>query len=83
MLDLESASNIESLKPLAGHPGLEVLYFSKIADQDLDPLVSMPMLKLIRAKGGEYNRDPAEFNRIGRIPPTDPIFRDVSRLVNP
>jgi hypothetical protein len=83
MLDVESTSAIESLKPLAGHPGLEVLYFSKIADQDLDPLGSMPMLKLIRAHGGQYNRDPAEFNRIGRIPPTDPIFRDVGRLVNP
>ncbi len=83
MVDVESTSHIESLKPLAGHPALEVLYFSKIADQDVDPLGSMPMLKIIRAKGGEYNRDPAQFNRTGAIPSSDPIFRDLPWLVNP
>lgn len=83
MLDIEWTSGIQSLKPLSGHPGLEVLYFSKIADQDLDPLASLPKLKLIRANRGEYNQDPAQFNRIATIPRTDPIFRDVARLVNP
>jgi hypothetical protein len=83
MLDIEWTSGIQSLEPLAGHPSLEVLYFSKIADQDLDPLASMPKLKLIRANRGKYNQDPAQFNRIGAVPRTDPIFRDVARLVNP
>ena len=83
MLDLETTSGIESLKPIAGHPGLQVVYFSKIADQDLDPLGSMPMLKLVRARGGKYNREPAEFNRIGSLPPTDPIYRDLRHLIDP
>jgi hypothetical protein len=53
----------------------------ELGNGDLDPLAMMPMIKLVRARGEDYNRDPAEFMRVGRMPQDDRICTDLTRLV--
>jgi hypothetical protein len=81
LLDVQQSSPLETLEPLAGHSGLEVLYLNSVLDGDLDPVALMPRLKIFRAAGAAYNRDKSEFMRAGRIPANDPIFNDLQRLI--
>lgn len=54
IIDLKS---VASLRPLESHPTLEYLAFGPTADLDLDPLFTIPNLKLVLTGEHRWNRD--------------------------
>jgi hypothetical protein len=65
--------NVESLGPLAGHPTLEYIGFGKTADLDLEPLFTIPNLKLIlTGRGYGWNRDVHHLPYLDDVPADDP-----------
>lgn len=71
-LDIFDLKNVETLAPLTGNATLEYIGFGKTADRDLDPLSTMPNLKLINTARSGWNRDVHELPYLHDVPPDDP-----------
>jgi hypothetical protein len=73
--------NVESLRPLAGHSALEYIGFGRTVDLDLEPLTTIPNLKLILT-GSRYpwNRDVHDLPYWHDVPPDDPRRLEWNRL---
>lgn len=56
-LDAFELRNVKSLWPLAAHPSLEFAAFGRVRDLDLDPLTTIPKLRLILTGTYRWNRD--------------------------
>ena len=79
-LDIFELKNLESLQPLAGHPTLEFVGFAKTADLDLEPLFTIPNLKLVNTGMYRWNRDVHELPYLHDVPPDDPRRLEWNRL---
>ena len=79
-LDIFDLKKVESLAPLNGHPTLEFIGFGKTADLDLDPLLTIPNLKLFNTGSYRWNRDVHELPYLHDVPRDDPRRLEWSRL---
>lgn len=71
-LDVFDLKKVESLAPLAHHPTLEFVGFGRTVDLDLDPLFTIPNLKLILTGTYRWNRDVHELPYLADLPRDDP-----------
>jgi len=80
-LDVFDLKGVESLRPLAGHPTLEYVGFGRTADLDLEPMFTIPNLKLVLT-GSSYrwNRDVHDLPYLHDVPPEDPRRLEWGRL---
>jgi hypothetical protein len=71
-LDVFDLEGVESLHPLARHPTLEYLGFGRTRDLDLDPLFTIPNLKLVNTGTYRWNRNIHDLPYLHDVPPADP-----------
>jgi len=79
-LDVFDLKNVESLWPLAGHPTLEYIGFGCTADLDLEPLFTIPNLKLALTGKYRWNRDLHDLPYWHDVPSDDPRRLEWNRL---
>jgi len=72
--------NVESLRPVTGHPSLEFVIFRRTRDLDLAPLRSLPHLRLISGAPGPWNRELEALPELRKRPPDDPDVFEMRRL---
>lgn len=80
ILSCMGAPSIASLKPLAGHPTLEWVSFGPLPDRDLDPLATLPQLKVVHTGKHRFNRPPEDFPLIESFAWNDPLLVRLRRL---
>jgi hypothetical protein len=71
-LHIFELEDVASLTPLAGHPALECLTFGRIRDLDLEPLGTLPRLRLVHTGRYRWNRDLDAFPNRLEMEPDDP-----------
>lgn len=82
LLNVFDLKNVESLRPLAGHPSLEFVTFGRTKDLDLVPLESIPNLKLILTGSYRWNRDVHAFPYMHDFPSDHPVQQEYARLLH-
>jgi hypothetical protein len=80
LLDVSEQKGIDSLAPLAGHPALEYVLVGPTRDLDLDPLATLPRLRLAWIGGARWNRDPRDFPLLGSPDEDAPDVRELRQL---
>lgn len=82
LLNVFDLKNVESLRPLAGHPSLEFVTFGRTRDLDLVPLATIPNLKLILTGSYRWNRDVHDFPHMDNFPSDHPVQQEYARLLH-
>lgn len=82
LLNVFDLKNVETLGPLAGHPSLEFVTFGRTKDLDLEPLASIPNLRLIHTGSYRWNRDVHEFPYLHDFPWGHPLHQEYLRLLH-
>jgi hypothetical protein len=80
LLDVLELKSIESLAPLAGHGSLEYLAIPRTRDLDLEPLRSLPKLRVVLAAPGRWRGDGEDLRQLSSRPRDDPEMRRMWRL---
>lgn len=80
ILSVFEAPSIDSLKPLAGHPHLEWVSFGRLPDGDLDPLATLPNLKVVHTGKYRFNRPLEDFPLLGSFAWDDPLLARLRSL---
>jgi hypothetical protein len=80
-LDIFDLKGVESLRPLAGHPTLEYIGFGRTVDLDLEPLFTIPNLKLVlTGPSYRWNRDVHDLPYLHDVGRDDPRRLEWNRL---
>lgn len=79
-LNIGLAGAVESLGPITGHPSLEVVYYGPIKDRNLDPLATIPHLRLTHSGGGRFNRPTSDFPRLQDLSDDSPLVQWVRSM---
>lgn len=82
LLNVFDLKNVESLGPLAGHPSLEFVTFGRTKDLDLEPLASIPNLRLMHTGSYRWNRDVHDFPHMDDFPSDHPVRQEYLRLLH-
>jgi len=82
LLNVFDLKNVESLRPLAGHPSLEFVTFGRTKDFDLEPLAAIPNLRLMHTGSYRWNRDIYDFPHMDNVPFDHPVLAEYRRLLH-
>jgi hypothetical protein len=83
LLATSELKGVETLAPIANHPSLEFLDLGRTKDGDLDPVATLPNLRLITAPSKGWNRDITAFPYLHNYRPEDePAIEDYRRLMH-
>jgi hypothetical protein len=83
LLAIPELKGVETLAPIANHPALEFLDLGRTKDGDLDPVATLPNLRLITAPSKRWNRDITAFPYFHNYRPEDePAIEDYRRLMH-